>query len=465
MNILVLNGSPKGDQSITIQHIKFLEFKHPDHPLKIINIGSNIRKIEKKPAFFEKILSDLKLCDAVIWSFPVYYALVPSQLKRFIELLYEKMPPGAYKGKFATSFTTSIHFFDHTAHNYMQAISEDLGFTYINSFSAHMNDFFHEDERSKMDSFYQWFFQMVSQKVMVPPKYQALNINPVEFTPPPMNSKPKTIPARILLLTDAGEQDINLVRMTDVFRHASSMAVDIRNIHDVGIKNGCLGCCTCGYDNTCIQKDDFSQFYNSTLKTADIIIMAGTIKDHYLSSGWKQFLDRSFFNGHSPVLQGKRLGFIISGPLRQIQNLRECLGAVADNWHMKSFQVVTDEGGTSEQITRDIQSFAKELELGYEKNLEMSPTFYRVAGMKLFRDFIYATSAVFRADHIFYKKHGIYKDFPQRQLQKRIQNTLFSFFISIKPLRKMIYQKFIPGMVAPYKKTLKQLERHKMDTK
>jgi hypothetical protein len=66
-------------------------------------------------------------------------------------------------------------------------------------------------------------------------------------------------------------------------------------------------------------------------------------------------------------------------------------------------------------------------------------------------------SAVFRADHIFYKKFGFYDDFPQKKLQKRVSNAMFSFFLSIKPIRKKIYQEFIPGMVAPYKKVLKKL--------
>jgi multimeric flavodoxin WrbA len=223
------------------------------------------------------------------------------------------------------------------------------------------------------------------------------------------------------------------------------------------MKKGCLGCCTCGYDNTCIQRDDFSQFFNSHLKTADIIIIAGTIRDHYLSSTWKKFFDRSFFNGHAPVLMDKRLGFIISGPLSQIQNLREILEVFGDNWHMKSAGLVTDEHRTSEEITTHIRAFASELKLTDEQNLEFGDRFYRVGGQKIFRDFIFNTSAVFRADHLFYKKMGVYQDFPQRKIKKRISNAIFSIFVAIKPMRKKIHQKFIQGMVAPYKKVLRKL--------
>ncbi len=71
----------------------------------------------------------------------MYYTSVPSQLKRLIELFFKTEQGGPFKGKYATAFTTSINFFDHTAHNYIQGVSEDLGFQFIPSYSAHMDDF------------------------------------------------------------------------------------------------------------------------------------------------------------------------------------------------------------------------------------------------------------------------------------------------------------------------------------
>ena len=34
--------------------------------------------------------------DAVIWSFPLYYALVSAQMKRFVELLFGRCPANGY---------------------------------------------------------------------------------------------------------------------------------------------------------------------------------------------------------------------------------------------------------------------------------------------------------------------------------------------------------------------------------
>jgi multimeric flavodoxin WrbA len=457
MNILVLNGSPKGDQSITLQHIHYVRAVHPAHQFKIINIAQSINKIEKYTERLEEIIWNIRSCDVLIWAFPVYYALVPSQMKRFIELLFEKAPLDKFRGKFATAFTTSIRFFDHTAHNHIQSVSQDLGFTYIKGYSAHMDDFFDEQERTRMVTFYRWFLEMSQSGVIPVPKYPPAVKDPEPYEPGPVKEQPVLKGPGVVILTDTTGQDTSLEHMTDTFIKTTSLPAAVHNIHDAGMKHGCTGCCLCGYDNQCRQKDGFAGFFNSVVMPAEIIIIAGTIKDQYLSADWKKFFDRSFFNGHTPIFAGKRLGFILSGGLQQRQNLRETLEALADNWKVSSCHFVTSEGSTAAQVTADISAFARSIEKGHEQNLVMPPTFYSTGGLKLFRDFIYNASAVFKKDHKFYKKQGIYSDFPQRQIRRRLSNAFFSFLLSIGPVRKQIHLKFIPGMVAPYKKKLKKL--------
>jgi multimeric flavodoxin WrbA len=99
------------------------------------------------------------------------------------------------------------------------------------------------------------------------------------------------------------------------------------DLHDVNIKGGCLGCLRCGFNNECAYtgKDGYIDFYNGKLKTAGIIMFAGSIRDRYLSSNWKLFFNRSFFNAHTPSLVGKQFGFIVCRPLSQVPNLRQIL--------------------------------------------------------------------------------------------------------------------------------------------
>ncbi|MCK4527423.1 NAD(P)H-dependent oxidoreductase, partial [candidate division WOR-3 bacterium] len=90
MKIIVLNGSPKGKISVTMQYINFIRKKFPQHELKIFNIAQQIKKIEKDEAAFREIIDEIKSSDGVLWAFPLYVFLVASQYKRFIELISEK---------------------------------------------------------------------------------------------------------------------------------------------------------------------------------------------------------------------------------------------------------------------------------------------------------------------------------------------------------------------------------------
>jgi multimeric flavodoxin WrbA len=454
MKVLILNGSPKADNSITLQHILFLA-RELALEIEVIPIAKAITVFEKDEDAFNQVIEKIKAANAVVWSFPVYYALVPAQMKRFIELLFERCPNEPFAGRYSTAVTTSINFFDHTAHNYLQGVCEDLGFNYVKGYSAHMDDFFHDEQRKKLIAHFQWFIEIKANQLPTPRKYRMNLSSSPEYKPGPLalKTKPDASP-EILVLSDETDPNTNLAHMIKTFTQTSSLPVKVKYLQDIGMKHGCLGCCTCGYDNSCIQKDGFTQFYNEQLKTAEIILIAGTIRDHYLSAVWKQFFDRSFFNGHAPVLQGKRIGFIISGPLSQLQNLRETLDALTDNWHMKHCGVVTDEAGTPDQVTQEIIGFAKGLELACATGLEFGTNFYGVGGGKIFRDFIYNSSAVFKADHQFYKRHDVYQSLPQRKIKKRLFNAIFSIIMKPAFIRREIHKKFIPAMVAPYKKIL-----------
>ena len=47
MNILILNGSPKGEYSITLQTLKYLEKKFPEDTFEVHHVGQKIKALEK----------------------------------------------------------------------------------------------------------------------------------------------------------------------------------------------------------------------------------------------------------------------------------------------------------------------------------------------------------------------------------------------------------------------------------
>ncbi|MHB8164997.1 MAG: NAD(P)H-dependent oxidoreductase, partial [Methanoregula sp.] len=88
MKICVLNGSPKGRDSVTMQYVRFLELAFPEHTFLIEDVGQRIHGIETQEAEFAAVIASVSASDAVLFATPVYYMLVPAQLKRFIELVF-----------------------------------------------------------------------------------------------------------------------------------------------------------------------------------------------------------------------------------------------------------------------------------------------------------------------------------------------------------------------------------------
>ena len=141
------------------------------------------------------------------------------------------------------------------------------------------------------------------------------------------------------------------------------------------------------------------EFWNQKLKTSDILIFVGNIKDRYLSSRWKMVFDRSFFNNHVPTLIGKQIAFIISGPLSQIPNIKQIFQASLESQGSNCVDFITDEFGNSAELDSLLQNFAHQLIHFSDSNYIQPVTYLSVGGKLLFRDAVYTRLRLtFRAD-------------------------------------------------------------------
>lgn len=454
MKIIVLNGSPKGAISVTMQYINYIQKKFKQHELKIINISQRINQIEKDTEAFESIISDVKSSDGVMWAFPLYVFTVHSNYQRFIELIFERNVEDAFKGKYTSVLATSIHFYDHTAINYMNSICDDLNMNYVDYFSLHMYDLEKEDIRKNLLKFAQNYFDAIENEVITLKNYSPIKYSPIGYIPEIIHDKIDVSNKKVLIVTDSLE-NINLKNMIDKFRNSFSQTIELVNLQDIDIKGSCLGCLKCGYNYECAYtgKDDFINFYNSKLKTADIIVFAGTIKYRYLSSTWKRFFDRGFFNTHTPSLSGKQVGFIISGALNQIPNLRQILESYTQWQGSNLVGFITDEYDTSIEIDKQLHAFSYNLIKLSTVNYSKPATFLGVAGMKIFRDEVWGKIRFpFIADHKAYKALNVY-DFPQKNYKSRIMNFILILMSKFPPIRKEIYSnKMKSSMIEPLKK-------------
>ncbi len=189
----------------------------------------------------------------------------------------------------------------------------------------------------------------------------------------------------------------------------------------------------------------------NTIQTADAFVYAFTISDHYTHSSFKCFDDRQFCNGHRTVTHGTPIAYLISGDYRYESNLRMIVEGRSEVGGNYLVGVATDEADTAAQI----QTLADGLVLALEKKLYRPANFYGVGGMKIFRDLIYVMRGLMKADHKFYKTHGIY-DFPQKQRKRILQMQLVGALIAIPSVQKKMKGQMNSYIIGPYEKVVEQ---------
>ena len=454
MKIAVINGSPKGKYSITLQTIRYLERKFPDHEFLTLHAGQKIKALEKD---FTPAMELLASADAVIFSYPVYTFLAPSQLHRFIELL--KASGLDMTDKYATQITTSKHFYDVTAHKYVEENALDLGMRYIRGLSADMEDLLTEGGRSDAEKFFARFLWSVEEGVFARQESKPEAFVPVAASvPDPEASEKKQ--RDVVIITDVTDQESNLARMIQRFRHVFGYTTRVVNISDYPFSGGCLGCFRCAVSEKCMYKDDFDSFLRENIQKADAIVYAFTVRDHSMGARFKMYDDRNFCNGHRTVTVGMPVGYIVSGPYAKEHNLRTVIEGRSETGGNFLSGVATDERDANAAVDQLAKALAFALETGHTA----PQNFYGVGGMKIFRDLIYQMRGMMRADHKFYKKQGIY-DFPQKKKLTSLKMYLVGMLLSNEKILSKMGNKMNDGMLMPYEKLFRKMDKEEQKQK
>lgn len=461
MKTAVLNGSPKGETSITMQYIKYVEKSFPEDDFTYIHAAQRCASFEKNSQMFENVMEQIEKSDLVIWAFPLYFLLVHSQYKRFIELIFERERSDVFKDKPAVSLSTSINFFDHTAHNYIRDVCTDFGMRYIDSFPAEMRYLMKEENRPHL----LFFYERCRTRALV-------NVSADEQRSPGVTDNEKPAGSgweiekaedrrsrrspRVSIVTDADEGDSSLIEM---IRQIEAFFPGTRQMNLKNIKMGpCLGCCECGFDNICAYegKDDYIEAHRQKVMRADIIVFALSIRDRYFSSYWQRYLERSFYKTHQPSIAGKQVAFLVSGPLSENYNIREIINGYTETNGAHLVGIVTDEPNVGYRGENGLTVLAAELLYCFQNATSKPVSFLGTAGMRIFRDEVFSgLRVVFQEDHKYYRRHGVY-DFPTRRVFRRIGIALLSLFLKLSPVRKQFISRMKEGMVQPYRKIIEQ---------
>ena len=156
-------------------------------------------------------------------------------------------------------------------------------------------------------------------------------------------------------------------------------------------------------------------------------------------------------------MQGKQLGFIFSGPLSQIPNLKQALEGFFEVQQAGIVDFVTDERSDSAEIDTLLLSLGEQLLCSAKDGYVKPAGFLGVGGKKILRDDIYGRLRFpFQADHIFFKENRLY-DFPQKDYKSRIANAIMLLVTKIPSMRKEIYVKRMKTeMIKPLQKVLEK---------
>ena len=457
MNILVLNGSPKGENSITLQTIYYLEKQYPQDTFQVLHVGQRIKALEKD---FAPAMEALKQADVLLFAYPVYTFVVPCQLHRFIELMKEHQAD--VSGKYATQLTTSKHFYDVTAHRYIQENCHDLGMKYIRGLSADMDDLLKEQGQKEAKAFWAHFCYCVEQGYEEPcytPACYATDSakaplsspqapgKRLHATLPPQSTTPAT--GDVVIVTDCTEADSELNSMIARFQAVLPYKTRIANIAEYPLRGGCLGCFHCATDGKCIYTDGFDTYLRDTIQSAQAIVYAFTIRDHSMGARFKMYDDRQFCNGHRTVTMGTPMGYLICGNYSMETNLQMILEARAQVGGNTLAGIATNETNPDKKI----DTLAHSLSYALEHKYTQPQNFYGVGGMKIFRDLIYQMQGMMKADHRFFKSHGQY-DFPQKNKGMILKMYLVGALLGSPKIKAKMGNKMNEGMLAPYKKVL-----------
>ncbi len=448
MQILVLNGSPKGENSITLQTVRYLEKRFPDETFEVLHVGQRIKAIEKG---FSEAEAALLGADLLLFCYPVYTFLVPSQLHRFVELIKEHGVDLA--GKCAAQVTTSLHFYDITAHRFIRDNCGDLGLNYLGGLSADMEDLLKEQGRREAEDFFRFILWRKEQGLCEPMRRE-----PKPFEPVPLSetaAPAMLLGGRVAIVADFDPESESPIRaVTARFLRVAPFETTLVNLREFPFAGGCLGCFKCAANGTCVYKDGFDTFLREKIQTADAIVYAFAIKDHSMGYRMKLYDDRQFCNGHRTVTMGKPVGYLISGPLSDEENLRTVIEARAEVGGNFLAGVATDEFDPDAEI----EALAKTLRYAADHAYQPPKTFWGVGGMKIFRDLIYQMRGLMKEDHRFYKKHGFY-DFPQKRKGRILGMYLVGGMMRNKKLQKKLSGKMTEGMLMPYQKALEKAEK------
>ena len=161
----------------------------------------------------------------------------PSQLHRFIELVKEHNVD--LSNKFVTQITTSKHFYDTTAHQYIIDNCHDLNMKVIKGLSLDMEEMLNKDGQNTINEFFKHVCYSVKNDLYEPHiNFEFKELKPYQSS---LENKEKNSEYKAVIVADLLEDDNNLKNMIEDFKSTFKYNIDVVNIRNYPFMGGCLG--------------------------------------------------------------------------------------------------------------------------------------------------------------------------------------------------------------------------------
>lgn len=426
MKVLTLQGTPKLDTrlSITGLHIEFLENNYEEHSFENLNIGKDIVKTENDESHFNEMMVKIERADLLIWVTPVYTGMVPANVKRFIELISERGKEGLFRGKYTGAIVTSAGVMDDIVVSYLRVVSEDMGCRFVDSFCGTALPCIDTQYIKGLRFFMDNLLEACSRSLPVMREFNPISAVLQPYNPDSIGEVKKSRAKKIAIITDITDRESNLAKMVDSYVKLSPYEVEIVNLSDT-YYHYCSCCLGCSGDFNCKVNDGFKEMLDKKIITADGVIIAGEIKERFLSARIKTYIDREFTYNHVQIHKGRLFGLLISGPLRDNSNIRKTMAGWIEMRGGSVIDIVSDEFESSETVTTLIGELAVKMAGAINKGVTRPLSFLGHGAQRMMRDLIYVVRFPFVGDYKFFKKHH-FKGLPHKQKKATFLFTLLS---------------------------------------
>ena len=346
VKIAVINGSPKGENSITFQSVRYLEKRFQDD-FMILQAGASIEDLKQDMGIATAVL---EAADLILFSYSVQAGMAPAELMEFMELLKEMKPDLA--GKHGTQILTSTHFLDITAKAYVENCMSDFGIKALPAFSAEGYDLLTKPGQLELLKYWNYITFCVKEECSALAADIELNSEIYEEIRDEY---------RVVILTDCEAENQSLRDAIAEFREVFPFETKLVNLRKYDESNWDV-----------LQKK---------VATADGIVYASSIRNHTMGPFFKRFEERNTLSEGWASDCNKQIMFLVDGDLSGEHDF--CLMLRIHTQMRCCFEtgIVSTASG---QFHQELRTAAKRLTYALQHQMNLPGDFYQKAGRMLY---------------------------------------------------------------------------------